>query len=99
MVRAGTRALEESFEELHRYCLLAAAWLAWTRGWSKVATALAVAALVHFAWFSLVLHNPLWSEQAVGAVPVVNLLLPAFAVGLAAVLTLRRWLSGAAKPV
>ena len=25
--RAGTRALEESFEELHRYCLLAAAWL------------------------------------------------------------------------
>jgi Ca-activated chloride channel family protein len=25
--RAGTRALEESFEELHWYCLLAAAWL------------------------------------------------------------------------
>ena len=76
--------------------LLAAAWLASMRGWSKVAIGLAAAALAHFAWFSLVLHNPLWNEEAVGAVPVVNLLVPAFAVGLATVLTLRRWLAGGA---
>jgi uncharacterized membrane protein len=38
------------------------------------------------------LHNPLWSTQAVGAQPLANALLPSFAVGLAALLLLRRWL-------
>ena len=55
-------------------------------------------ALVHFATFTLLLHNPLWSEQAVGALPVLNLLLPAYAVATALTLWLRpaalpRWVS------
>jgi uncharacterized membrane protein len=72
--------------------LLAAAWVAWRRAWPKVAVGLAVTALAHFVWFSLGLNNPLWSAQAVGVAPVVNLLLPAYAVGLAVLVTLRRWL-------
>ena len=72
--------------------LLAAAWGAWT--WHKdrlVATAVAVAALVHFAWFSLVMHNPLWAHQAVGPVPIANLALAAYATAIAALLSLRHW--------
>ena len=68
--------------------LLAAGWLCWRRGWAKVATGFALAAAAHFAWFALVLHNPLWSGQAVGAVPVANLLVPAYAVGFAVILVL-----------
>lgn len=76
--------------------LLTAGWLCWRRRWAKVATGFALAAAAHFAWFTLVLHNPLWSGQAVGAVPVANLLVPAYAVGLAVILVLRRWLAGGA---
>jgi uncharacterized membrane protein len=36
--------------------------------------------LAHNLYYSLVLHDPLWAEQAVGAFPLVNLLLPAFAI-------------------
>lgn len=74
--------------------LLGAAYAAMARGWRRAAVALAVAALAHFAWFALVLHNPLWSRQAVGALPIVNALLPAYAVGVAVLVTLRRWLGG-----
>jgi uncharacterized membrane protein len=38
-------------------------------------TALAAARLV---WFDMLLHNPLWAEQNVGAWPVLNLLAPAY---------------------
>ncbi|MFA9200335.1 MAG: DUF2339 domain-containing protein [Cypionkella sp.] len=72
--------------------LLAAAWAAWSRGWGRGARILAAAALAHFAWFALILHNPLWSAQAVGPLPVVNALLPAYGAGLAALWLLRRWL-------
>jgi uncharacterized membrane protein len=72
--------------------LLAGAWAAFSREARKVAVGLAVAALAHFAWFSFTLHNPLWSEQAVGPWPLANLLLPGFIAGFAALLTLRRWL-------
>lgn len=46
-------------------------------------------ALAHFGTFTLLLHNPLWSEQAVGSLPVLNLLLPAYALATALVLWLR----------
>ncbi|WP_126665562.1 DUF2339 domain-containing protein [Croceibacterium ferulae] len=46
-------------------------------------------ALAHFSLFTLLLHNPLWSEQAVGAIPVLNLLLPAYALATVLVLWLR----------
>lgn len=57
----------------------AAAW----RWRTDVARAFGVAALAHLAWFSLLLHNPLWSAQAVGALPVGNLLVPVYALGFA----------------
>jgi uncharacterized membrane protein len=38
-------------------------------------TAVAAARLV---WFDLALHNPRWTEQYVGTMPVLNLILPAF---------------------
>ncbi|MGX7953706.1 DUF2339 domain-containing protein [Tsuneonella sp. HG249] len=71
--------------------LLGTAWLAWTRERRHLAIALAAAGLAHFVWFALVLHNPLWSEQAVGEVPIANALLPMYGLGLAALLLLRGW--------
>lgn len=79
--------------------LVGAAWLAWHRGWRRAAAGLAAAAAAHFAWFSVLLHNPLWSAQAVGAPPLANALVPAYAAGLAAILTLRHWAPRAATPV
>ncbi len=55
--------------------------------WSGTATALA--ALAYFALFSLLLHNPLWTEQAVGSWPIVNLLLPSYGLAVGLVLWLR----------
>lgn len=72
--------------------LLGGAWLAMARGWPRAAIGLALAALAHFAWFALVLHNPLWTTQAVGPLPVANALVPACAAGLGALVLLRRWL-------
>ncbi|HKN42046.1 MAG TPA: DUF2339 domain-containing protein, partial [Sphingomicrobium sp.] len=34
----------------------------------------------HVMVYTLLLHNPLWAEQAVGALPLINLLVPAYAV-------------------
>ncbi|GEM_PF-286362 len=44
-----------------------------------VALVLASLSAAHLTWFSLILYNPLWSAQAVGALPLANLLLPLFA--------------------
>jgi uncharacterized membrane protein len=41
-------------------------------------TALAAARLV---WFDLLIHNPLWAAQNVGALPLLNLLAPAYLLG------------------
>ena len=41
--------------------------------------------LAHFTVFTLVLHNPLWDEQAVGPLPLANWLLPAYALAGAGV--------------
>lgn len=72
--------------------LLAAAWLAARQSWHRTALSLALAGLAHFGWFTLMLHNPLWTEQAVGTLPVIDALLPAYAIGLLAILFLRRHL-------
>lgn len=77
--------------------LLALAWAA-ARGVGSLAAnrtaaiALAGMALVHFVWFTGVLHNPLWDDQAVGQVPLANLALAAYAVGIATLVSLRQWL-------
>ena len=65
--------------------------MAW-RGWRLAAVALAGIALAHFIVFTGLLHNPLWTEQAVGPVPLFNWILAASIVGIAATLSLRRWL-------
>ncbi len=63
--------------------LLAGAAVAlWTR-MSLIGRVLAATSVAHFGWFTLMLHNPLWSLQSVGPWPVANLLLPAFATAFA----------------
>jgi len=51
---------------------------AWRLRRSGIATVLAAASLAHFAGFTLLLHNPLWSAQAVGP-----WLVPAYGIALA----------------
>lgn len=48
---------------------------------------------LHVTWYSLLIHNPLWSDQAVGAIPLVNLLAPLFVA-----LPLSVWLLGRMAP-
>lgn len=43
------------------------------------ALALIAAALAHSLLYTMLLHNPLWATQAVGSLPLLTLLLPAFA--------------------
>lgn len=72
--------------------LLAIGWAAWTALRERlVATAFVAISLAHFSWFTIVLHNPLWAHQAVGQVPVANLVLAAYAAGIGALLSLRAW--------
>ena len=56
------------------------------------AVAFAGIATLHLFWFGLLLHNPLFETQAVGPAPLANLALLSGAVGIAALLSLRRWL-------
>lgn len=58
--------------------LIGFGWLLWRRGIRIGAQALAVAGTAHAVFYGLVLHNPLWAEQAVGGWPLVNLLVPLF---------------------
>jgi uncharacterized membrane protein len=60
--------------------LLGAAALLWRFGQERGALAALAAAAAHFALYTLLLHNPLWAEQAVGSLPLLNLLLAAYAV-------------------
>lgn len=58
--------------------LIGLAWLLWHRGIRKGASVLALAGTAHAIWYGVILHNPLWAEQAVGEWQLVNLLLPLF---------------------
>ena len=58
--------------------LAALALLAWQWRRRTATIALAAAALAHFAWYSLVIHNPLWSQQSAGL-----WIVPAFALAFA----------------
>lgn len=76
--------------------LLGGAWLAayrlpWTGARRRFAAALAAAALAHFAFYTGLLHNPLWDQQALGTLPFVNLALAAYGVAIGTALSLRRW--------
>jgi uncharacterized membrane protein len=74
--------------------LLAAAYTAlqlrerFTRA-TLTAGVLAGTGLLHFAAYTLLLHNPLWDLQNVGPWPVLNLLLPAYAIAMLSALLVR----------
>jgi len=57
----------------------------------------ATVALAHFALFSLILHNPLWAEQAVGSWPIANWLVPSYGLAIGLTLWLRASLAGTAE--
>lgn len=63
--------------------LLAGTAVALWRRLPLAAQGLAVASLAHFTVFTLLIHDPLWSAQAVGAWPIANLLLPSFGTAFA----------------
>lgn len=44
----------------------------------RAGTALTVLATARLIWFDMAMHNPLWQDQWVGTMPLLNLLLPAF---------------------
>lgn len=68
--------------------LFALGWIAATGRWlgnrfdakllSILGIGLTALAAARFAWFDLLIHNPAWSEQSIGRLPVLNLLLPAY---------------------
>ncbi|KQZ64805.1 hypothetical protein ASD67_10260 [Sphingopyxis sp. Root1497] len=58
--------------------LIGGGWLAMTRRWIGLARPLVLAGTAHAVWYGLMLHNPLWAEQAVGGWPVANWLVPLF---------------------
>lgn len=58
--------------------LIGAGWFAMRRGLTGIARPLIVVGTAHALFYGLILHNPLWSAQAVGAWPLVNLLVPLF---------------------
>ncbi|NMW32122.1 DUF2339 domain-containing protein [Altererythrobacter sp. RZ02] len=61
------------------------------RSWAKpVSIAMCGTCLLHFLYFTWGLHNPLWAPQEVGALPIANMLLPAYGLALAAAWLLRR---------
>jgi uncharacterized membrane protein len=62
--------------------LLGAALLSWRLDHPRVALGFTAAGLAHFAWFTVLIHNPLWSQQAVGSLPIINLLIPAYGIPL-----------------
>lgn len=77
--------------------LLAAAWL-FAKGVGplkpniRAAAMLAGLSVAHFAWFTGILHNPLWAAQAVGSIPLANLALACTGVALGGLLSLRIWM-------
>lgn len=61
--------------------LLAAAFAIWRLARARLAAlVILAAALGHNIVYTLLLHDPLWHAQYVGTLPVLNLLIPAFAI-------------------
>lgn len=63
-------------------------------GARAAALVIGAAALLHWAWFSLLLHNPLHAAQAVGPWPVLNLLLASYGLAIAALIAARSRFDG-----
>lgn len=65
---------------------------------AAAAQIIAGAAFAHFIWFTVLMHNPLWTRQWAGPWPIATWLVPAYATGIAALVLLRRW-TIAARPI
>ncbi|MFC3441836.1 DUF2339 domain-containing protein [Sphingobium rhizovicinum] len=74
--------------------LIMAGWAAWRRfNQREIGLTLVLAGIAHNLLYTLLLHNPFWAAQAVGSVPLFNLLVPAFAIPLIGL-----WLVGRMAP-
>ncbi|MFT4053829.1 MAG: DUF2339 domain-containing protein [Novosphingobium sp.] len=74
--------------------LISAGALAWRHlAARRLAIGLIMTGIAHNLVYTIVLHDPLWAEQAVGEWPLVNLLLPAFGVTLVGMALLDRIVS------
>lgn len=76
---------------LWQMLLLAAAAGTWRVQKRSAAGVLALASVGHLAWYSLLIHNPLWALQAVGDLPLINLLLGIYAAPLVLLTLVPRW--------
>jgi uncharacterized membrane protein len=70
--------------------LLAGAAALWRIGQRQAGAVLLGVGFTHFILYSLLLHNPLWASQAVGSLPVLNLIPLVYAVPAAAILAASR---------
>jgi hypothetical protein len=70
--------------------LAALALPAYRFGRRGVALLLAGAALAHELFYTMLRHNPLWADQAVGGWPVFNLILPVYALAIGLVMIAKR---------
>ena len=70
--------------------LIAGAAALWRLGQVRPGLTLLGVALAHSIIYTLLLHNPLWSEQSVGPLPLLNLIALAYAVPVAVLLGLDR---------
>ena len=81
--------------------LFGAALALWRlRRWPTAAAGLTAAAFLHGAIYTVLFWNPLWTAQAVGAVPLLNLLVPAFglpALALRLAVRVVPWAGGATR--
>ena len=73
------------------FALLGLGVLLWKLRWRTAALVPAAVAAAHWAIYSLLLHNPLWAQQSVGALSVLNLIVPLYAVPILLWLGLRRY--------
>ena len=64
--------------------LIGGAAALWRIGHQRPGAILLGAGFAHFTLYTLLLHNPLWASQAVGPLPILNLIPLAYAVPLAA---------------
>lgn len=88
--------------------LFLAGWLIWSghvgeRWFGQwrvvVGTGLTALAAARLVWFDLLLHNPGWASQNVGALPLLNLVLPAYGLGAFWLFEARRRSQGAARSI
>lgn len=70
--------------------LLGSAAALWRFGQGRAGAIVLGVAFAHSAFYTLLLHDPLWSSQAVGALPLLNLLPLTYAVPVAVILIANR---------